>query len=164
VAFVLGEQVYVVDGVTNHVLRYDPATDTYAARSNFPGSEATTGFVVQGQGFCLGVDGRCWAYEPATDRWQPKASLPPSVFFLTGFAVNGMGYVLGDLEHRAYNENQPLHLWQYDVPLNQWRAFAEPYPGWGAYELQAVPLPGGALIGLGYTNGDLNATDLWLFQ
>jgi hypothetical protein len=164
VAFVLGQQVYVVDGVTSQVMRYDPATDTYAPRSPFPGSEATTGFVVGGQGFCLGADGRCWAYEPAPDRWQPKASLPPSVFFLTGFVVQDVGYVVGDLHQRAYNQSEPLRMWQYDITVDHWREFAEAYPGHGVYELQAVPLKSSVLIGLGLDNGDWNARDLWLFQ
>jgi N-acetylneuraminic acid mutarotase len=131
VALVIGDKVYLVGIETNHVMMYDPLTDTYSPKNNFPGTEPTTGFVVKGEGFCIGADGSSWKYEPATDSWQQKASLPPSIVSMRGFSLKDDGYVIGDLNRAAYNNNELMKVWRYETKADKWHEFEELSRIWG---------------------------------
>jgi catechol-2,3-dioxygenase len=124
-------------------------------------------FAVNGFGFHVYNNGQCWQYDAGTDKWQQMANLnvPGTLYNASSFAVGGSGYILGDLNLQAYNFNESMKLFRYDFASNEWSQCAKNnYPGDGAYQISAISFNGIAYVGLGYNNGDFNATDFWKFQ
>lgn len=164
VPLVIGNKAYLVGSTNNVVTLYDPSTDTYTQKNRFPGEGAATGFVINDEGYCIQKDGRCWKYDPLADTWIQKASLPPAIYNMSGFSLNGYGYIIGDLNRTAYNQNGSMKVWRYDPSLDQWEQIEEDYPGQAVYEIRAVSLNGIVYAGLGYTNADKEALDFWSFK
>jgi hypothetical protein len=164
VPLVTGGKAYLVGSTNNLVTVYDPATDTYTLKRKFPDEGAVTGFVINGTAYCIQKDGRCWQYNPLSDTWQQKASLPSFIFNMSGFTLNGYGYIIGDPNKAAYNQGGPLKLWRYDPSADQWKQIDVDYPGNAAYEVRTVSLNGIVYVGLGYTRGDTDANDFWSFK
>lgn len=164
VPLVIDNKAYLVGSTNNVVTLYDPSTDTYTPKNKFPDTGAATGFVINGAGYCVQQDGRCWKYDPATDSWQRKAGLPSSIYNMSGFALNGYGYIIGDENRAAYNANGRMKLWRYDASSDGWKPIKETYPGQGVYAIRTVSLNGIVYIGLGYNNGDFDAIDFWSFK
>lgn len=164
VPLVIGNKVYLVGSTNKLVTLYDPATDTYTPKNKFPDVAAVAGFVINNEGYCLQKDGRCWKYNPATDSWEQKASLPPSIHNMSGFSLNGYGYIIGDLNRNAYNQNDRMKVWRYDPSLDQWKQTEEDYPGDAVYEIRTVSLNGIVYAGLGYTSSGMDAVDFWSFK
>ncbi|MBD0351629.1 MAG: hypothetical protein ICV65_10800 [Flavisolibacter sp.] len=164
VPLIIGNKAYLVGSTNNLVTVYDPSTDSYTLKTRFPDVGAATGFVLNGAGYCIQQNGRCWKYDPVTDSWQQKASLPSSVYNMSGFSLNGYGYIIGDLNRTAYNGNGRMKLWRYDPSLDQWKQLDEDYPGQGVYEIRTVSLNGIVYVGLGYNNGNHDAIDFWSFK
>lgn len=164
VPLVIGNKAYLVGSTNNKVTLYDPATDTYTLKAGFADEGAETGFVINGEGYCIQKDGRCWKYNPLTDGWSQKASLPPSIYNKSGFSLNGYGYIIGDLERNAYNQSGQMKVWRYNVSTNQWKQLDENYPGQAAYEVRTVSLNGIVYAGLGYTRENKDAVDFWSFK
>lgn len=163
-ALVIGDKVYLRN-TNDQVLVYDPSADTYSLKSNMPVTKLLGKFVVNGAGFYISENGECWKYDPLANTWQQKSSLILSgpVTHSSSFSLNNNGYIIGDLNHRAYNENKPMKVWRYDVPKDQWGQ-SEDYPGLGAYDIRTVSLNGFVFVGLGFNNGDFNVTDFWSFR
>lgn len=104
-AFVLGDQVYA--GFGQQLQRYDPPTDTWMVRASFPGAGAdrkwANAFVIDGLAYVgMGIIGNSvfqtdlWAYDPTTDTWSARASLPASARGGSAtFTLNGKGYICG---------------------------------------------------------------------
>ena len=117
-------------------------------------------------GFCIGADGRSWKYEPATDSWQQKASLPPSISGMSGFSLKDDGYVIGDLNLTAHNNNELMKVWRYETKADKWHEFEEDYPGYGIGQLNTVSMDDHVLVGLGQINDEfnINTIDLWRFK
>ena len=164
---VINNKVYLRSN-NNRLLVYDPSTDSYTQKNNLPilGISLVGLFVVNGEGYYIGDVGQCWKYDPGADSWQQKAgfNLSGSVSNTSSFSLNNYGYIIGDLNHATYNDNQKMKLWRYDPSLNQWNQFDEDYLGYGAYYINTVSLNGIVYVGLGYNNGDFNATDFWSFK
>jgi hypothetical protein len=74
--------------------------------------------VINNEGYCISGNGQCWKFEPATDTWQQKASLPKELSNLTGFSLNNAGNVIGDFNKAAYNQVAKMQAWHYDPQLN----------------------------------------------
>src|SRR5690606_27072084 len=98
------------------------------------------------------------------DRLQ-KASftLAAAITNSSSFSLNNYGYIIGDLNRTAYNENQPMRLWRYNPIDDKWNQHGN-YPGYGAYFINTVTLNGIVYAGLGVNNGDFNAIDFWSFK
>jgi hypothetical protein len=165
--FIINGKVYLKN-MNNHIVEYDPVNDSYTVKNNCPGTEPLLGwFVVNGFGFHVYNNGQCWQYDAGTDKWQQMANLnvPGTLYNASSFAVGGSGYILGDLNLQAYNFNESMKLFRYDFASNEWSQCAKNnYPGDGAYQISAISFNGIAYVGLGYNNGDFNATDFWKFQ
>jgi len=164
VPLVVGNKAYLVGSTNNLVTMYDPSTDTYTPKNKLPDVDAWTGFVINGEGYCIQKEGRCWKYDASTDSWLQKASLPPSIYNMSGFSLNGYGYIIGDLNRTAYNQNARMKMWRYDPSLDQWKQIDVDYPGAAAYEVRTVSLNGIVYAGLGYNSGDMEAIDFWSFK
>jgi hypothetical protein len=164
VPLVIGNQAYLVGSTNNVVTLYDPSSDTYMEKTRFPGVAAATGFVINEEGYCVQKDGQLWKYDTLTDSWGKRASLPPSIYNITGFSLNGDGYVIGDLNRAAYTQNGRMKVWRYNPSLDEWTQIEEEYPGEGVYEIRTVSLKGVVYAGLGYNRADKDAIDFWTFK
>ncbi len=164
---VINNRVYL-RSPNNRLQSYDPIADSYTEKNKLPdfGKTLLGSFVVNSQGYYIGETGQCWKYDALVDSWQQKTSfsLSGSVYNTSSFSLNNHGYIIGDLNFSTYNENKPMKLWRYDPFLDQWNQFEEDYPGYGAYYVNTVSLKGIVYAGLGYNNGDFNATDFWRFK
>ncbi|KAA3437001.1 PKD domain-containing protein [Rufibacter hautae] len=164
IALVIQDKVYLVSSTAGKVMRYDPATDAYSPLNDYPGTGAATGFVVNRKGYCVEEEGTCWELDPATGNWRQRASVPHALTRISSFSLNEYGYVIYDLGNAAYNHNEPMQVTRYDPLEDVWTEFEEDFPGFGVNELKTISLENRAIIGLGYNNGDVNATDLWQFD
>lgn len=163
-ALVIGDKVYMRNS-NNQLLVYNPSSDSYIQKNNFPINNLLGKFVVNGAGYYISENGKCWKYDPIADTWQQKASLTLSapVIHSSSFSLNNYGYIIGDLNHLAYNESKPMKVWRYDAPRDQWSK-SEDYPGLGAYDIGTVSLNGFVYVGLGLNNADFNVIDFWSFK
>jgi N-acetylneuraminic acid mutarotase len=161
---VIGDKVYLVGSTNNQVTLYNPSADTYTLKNKFPDVGVVAGFVVNEEGYCIQNDGRCWKYNPLSDNWQQKASLPPSIDNMSGFSLNDHGYIMGDLDRSAYNGNGGIKVWRYDPFADKWTLLDKDYPGEGVYAIKTVSLNGIVYTGLGYNNTGLDMLDFWSFK
>jgi len=111
-AFSIGQKAYVCfgrsgdyAGYLNDFWEYDATTDTWTQKANFPGEarvKAVAG-VINGKAYVgLGAKGAYestnlfkdwWEYDPSTDQWTQKASLPDSASNdLSATVINGRLY------------------------------------------------------------------------
>ncbi|HNW70239.1 MAG TPA: kelch repeat-containing protein [Bacteroidales bacterium] len=115
----------------NDVWEYNPATDTWTQKNNFPGPGRHDAFAFSfaGTGYlCFGQDDNqislndLWAYNPNTDTWTQKASFPGTA--RSGgiqFGFGKYGYIgLG----RDSNAVSLGDVWRYDCSQNTWAQMA----------------------------------------
>ncbi|MBI3646088.1 MAG: hypothetical protein HY233_09015, partial [Acidobacteriales bacterium] len=93
-------------GVTNILQVYDPATDTWTTKASMPTARAAmaTG-VIAGQLYVAGGFQACYGpcpmvntlevYDPATNIWTSKASMPTTRSHMDGAVIDGKLYVVG---------------------------------------------------------------------
>ena len=159
--------VVYLRGTSDQLIVYNPVSDTYSNKTNMPKDlDGLLGSIVlNGKGYYVGSKGQCWQYNPATDSWLQKASFDwaESVINTSSFSLNNYGYIIGDLNRSAYNENQLMKLWRYNPSIDQWIQHGN-YPGMGVYFINTVSFNGFVYTGLGVNNGDFNAIDFWSFN
>ncbi len=136
--FVLNNRAYFCSGAYwsgisgdytpyNDVWEYNPATDTWTQKNNFPGPGRHDAFAFSygGLGYlCFGQDdfqvtlNDLWEYNPTTDTWTQKASFPGTA--RSGgiqFGFGKYGYIgLG----RDINAVSLGDIWRYDCSQNTW--------------------------------------------
>ena len=163
-ALVISNKVYMLNA-NNQFIVYDPSSDSYIQKNNFPLTELFGKFVINGAGYYIGKNGECWKFDPFTDIWQQEKSInfPVPLTHTSSFSLNNYGYIIGDLNHMAYNENKPIKVWRYDISHGRWSHITD-YPGYGAYQIGAISLNGIVYVGLGVSNGDFNTNDFWRFN
>ena len=74
---VINGKFYVTGGADRALDRYDPATDTWTTLAPLPTAGAARGAVIQGTLFVVvqtTTARRAYAYDPATNKWTPKAA------------------------------------------------------------------------------------------
>lgn len=121
---------YFGTGAANAIWRndfyaYDPTTDTWEQKPNFPGNGRrwAVGFAMEGKGYIgtgesSGVRYRdFYAYDPATNTWQQRASLGTTNRRQAyAFTINDQGYVGGGVD---FVENwNDFH--RYDPDTDSW--------------------------------------------
>lgn len=123
---------------TNQFWEYDPATDHWTRKADFPGEPRNhgIGFGVAGKGYAgtglyNGTTGLkdWWQYDPVTNAWTRKTDFPgPARHFITGFVLNGKIYT-GACPGLAFSD-----WWEYDAANDVWTRKKD-FPGkmaWGA--------------------------------
>ncbi len=113
---------------------YDPTTDTWTQKSNYPFSMVqpasftigNKGYIVGGQNSSFAYVNSTYEYDPINDTWTSKAAFPESgVGGCFEFVVNGKAYVGGG----ARNSSQPsTTMYEYNAATDTWTSKAS-YPG-----------------------------------
>lgn len=168
VSFAIGSRGYIACGEDtldlerNDLWEYDPGTDSWTQKSNLPasGRRDAVGFAIGNKGYVgTGMDAAesflgntlndFWQYDPTTNTWTQKAPYPGNsgigVYFATGFAVSGKGYVCGGKIGPSYYSSE---LWQYDPTTNSWLQKAY-FPGGVRYGQASFTVGNIAYVGTG---------------
>ena len=116
---VVNGKIYAIGGNYNGMLstneEYDPATDTWATKTPMPTPRSDFGIaVVQNKIYCIGgIIDYDWSgygkgilcavnevYDPLTDTWENKTSMPTERQRPLANAVNGKIYLIGGVQYR----------------------------------------------------------------
>ncbi len=146
-AATLGEKIYVVGGfekpslgnvlnfaITPSVEMYDPATDRWASKAPLPVGLHHVGIgVAGGRLYVIGGYSKSglsvwnpvatvYAYDPTTDSWTERASMPTARGALSVTEHDGKLYALGGYDRKANNAQvevyDPLHnVWTTAAPI-----------------------------------------------
>lgn len=111
--------------------KYDPRINEWTPIAPFPVSltmpvlsARNTSFVVDGKAYVIIGDSptntnstarTCFAYDPATNTWEERASLPMDVDDAWGFSRGGKGYLIGGFGNGL--------LLEYDPILDSWQSY-----------------------------------------
>jgi len=146
-AAALNGKLYVVGGLeggrswkpSSGLWEYDPGSDRWTAKREMPTARGALGvgvwegklYAVGGLGATrpfdlLGNTGATEVYDPATDQWEKKASLPTPRDHLAVAVVNGKIHAIGGRFNSDYSENLALHH-VYDPASDRWSE-ASPLP------------------------------------
>jgi len=176
--FSIGNKGYFGTGVTDTAVgqqlhledwwEYDPSTDTWKQKANFPGEGRglATSLATNGKGY-LGfgsnnyeLEGDWWEYDPITDTWTQKADFPAGVMYgAAGFGVGTKCYVgNGGLSNSSFGVSD---WWEFDVLNNKWTKKASQLQD--RFLATAFVINGTGYVGTGYSNTKGLLNDLWEF-
>lgn len=180
--FSIGSQGYVCGGLdTAEVIHkdlwaYDPQTDSWTQKADLPGSPRRDAisfvindfaFVGSGMDSVSGPIGNTlkdfWRYNPVSNSWSAIADFPGAggggVYFATGFAVGGKGYLCGGKTGPNMYSNQ---LWEYKPSFNQWIQRAN-FPGGVRYQMLSFAIGSKAYVGMG-TDQNIFKKDVYCYN
>jgi N-acetylneuraminic acid mutarotase len=166
--FAIASQGYICGGldtaevVHNDLWAYDPQTDSWTQKADLPGSPRrdAISFVIDNYAYVgSGMDSVSgptgtklkdfWRYNPTSNSWTAIADFPGAggngVYFATGFAVGGKGYLCGGKTGPNLYSSQ---LWEYKPSNNQWIQRAN-FPGGVRYQMLSFVIDSKAYIGMG---------------
>ena len=176
VAFVLDGKGYVGTGRSGTTLfddfyRYDPVTNSWDTVANFGGGDRrnAVAFVVEGKAYVgtgysnsnspslANVTKDLWQYDPTTDQWTEKGSIPGARGDAMAFSIGDKGYIAGG------NGDAPKNIYEYDPATDMYTIGAKFDAMYAREDGSAFVLNGKAYIGLGLkiTN---QATDFFIFE
>jgi len=168
--FAIGTKGYVgtgayATGITNYVsfndfYEYDPSSNTWTARANFPGAPRydAVGFSIGNKGYIgLGYDAYLnysdfYEYDPGTNSWTNKAD------FAGGGRRNAVGFSIGTKGYVGTGFPNSKDFWEYDPSADTWtkKAF---FGGTARYGAVGFSFAGKGYIGTGY-DGEYKS-DFW---
>jgi len=143
-AFTIGSKAYMGTGndgniYLNDFWEYEPSADTWTQKAGFPGFEreeavgfaiGNKGYLGTGQTFVVGPN-NSWTttyndfyeYDPATDSWSQKSSLPgPPRAYAVGAVIGNTGYVgLGGNDDQSASFTD---FYAYDPATDTWTSRA----------------------------------------
>jgi len=180
--FSIGSLGYLCGGldtaevIHNDLWSYDPQTDAWTQKADLPGSERRDAisfvindfaFVGSGMDSISGPTGNTlkdfWRYNPTTNSWTAIADFPGAggegVYFATGFAVGGKGYLCGGKTGPNLYSSQ---LWEYKPSNNQWIQRAS-FPGGVRYQMLAFVVGSKAYVGMG-TDQNIFKKDMYCYD
>jgi N-acetylneuraminic acid mutarotase len=130
---VVNGKIYAIGGSYNSLgetEEYDPATNTWTKKTSMPTPRMWVGIaVVENKIYVIGGDSGNWevgiaptnvneVYDPATDTWETRASMPTKRMAVSANVVDGKIYVIGGGQ-RAPNTNFDLNE-VYDTETDTW--------------------------------------------
>ena len=148
-------KIYVIGGYGNGYLtineEYDPATNTWTTKKSMPTIRTSFAiavyqnkvYVIGGRSGVAGYYGelRCGVnevYDPATDTWETKASMPTNRSALCANVVDGKIYLIGGLETPVSSgPNVSVLTEVYDPATDSWTT-KKPIPTGVYYYASAV--------------------------
>jgi N-acetylneuraminic acid mutarotase len=156
VGFAVDGKGYMLGGLRSpgvcvpDVWEYNPLTDTWLQKGDFPGGKrgAASCFVIGNKAYVGGgfdtIDiggfspipkNDFWQYDPATDTWTPKATLPYASSYLLqpfAFSIGNKGYFsCGDrvrLSGGLYRDTDVNSTYEYDTLADSWAKKSD-FPG-----------------------------------
>lgn len=150
---------------------YDPATNTWIQKANFPtGRHLAIGFSIGNKGYIgTGRGGNypnhilyndLWEYDVSTDIWTQKADFAGTARWgATGFSIDDKGYIATGLDVIGSRKKD---LWEYDPAINSWTQKAN-FPGTRRWLATGCRIGNKVYYGTG-TN-DLNRyNDFWEYD
>lgn len=181
-AFSIGGLGYLCGGLdTAEVIHkdlwaYDPQTDAWTQKADLPGSGRRDAisfvvnnfaFVGSGMDSISGPTGNTlkdfWRYNPTSNSWTAIADFPGAggegVYFATGFAVGGKGYLCGGKTGPNLYSSQ---LWEYKPGNNQWIQRAS-FPGGVRYQMSSFVVGSKAYVGMG-TDQNIFKKDMYCYD
>lgn len=168
VGFAIGSRGYIALGqdtlnqMLNDLWEFDPGTNTWTQKANFPGparrdaaaftigAKAYVGTGMSNADAAFGTPlADFWQYDPATNIWTAKAPFPGNfgngIYYSTGFAVSGKGYICCGKEGPSSYSNE---LWEYNSSSNAWTQ-KNNFPGGVRYGGTAFVIGNSAYYGTG---------------
>lgn len=101
---------------------YDPASDSWTQRANFPTVNYGAIFFSAGnKGYVGGgafLSDEFYAYDPVTNTWTPVADCPIQPGDMPAFSVNGKGYVISGNQIFEYNPGNNTWLARQSAPVS----------------------------------------------
>ena len=189
IGFAVGTKVYMGLGISNSDFaandfwEWDPATKIWTRLANFPGyvSSYVGGFSIGTKGYIITINSfegnsyitnELWEYDPATNTWTQKASLPttPARGNAVVFSVGTKGYIgIGSKEQynglpvEYYND-----FWEWDPSTDAWTKKAD-FPGNARFGAVGFSIGNRGYVGTGWSNNYLTdefwewdqSTDVW---
>lgn len=169
VSFSIGSKGYVGLGddgnnVFSDFWEYDPSTDTWTQKANFPGVARTTavGFSSDTKGYVgcgdasPGLKKDFWEYDPISNTWTQKANFGGTARSdANGFFIGGKGYIGVGEDASGFKQD----FWEYDPLSNSWTQKAN-YGGGNRSTATAFTLNNKGYIGAG-DNGTALKNDFW---
>ncbi|HEY4155468.1 MAG TPA: kelch repeat-containing protein, partial [Puia sp.] len=144
----------------------------WARKADFPGvkRQAAVGFSIGGTGYIgTGYDGAIglsdlYAYDPVSDSWTQRASLPvsPSLsrYGSVAFVIDGKAYLVGGNSATGFLKE----VWEYD-PANDMWTNKNPFPGPARGNGIGLSVGSFGYFGLGYSIAPLaQLTDWWKYD
>ncbi|MBL7965025.1 MAG: hypothetical protein JNM31_14420 [Flavobacteriales bacterium] len=139
-------------------------------RASFPGPGrwGAITFAINGKGYVVGGHNGtttlsdAWMYDPSTDTWLQRASIPVGRRLGSGFTLNGKGFVSCGLSGSSTKHND---LWEYDPVVNSWTQRAN-FPSTARYGTHGFALGGYGYVGsgnIGTASGPF-ANDMWRYD
>lgn len=128
-AFVIGNMLYAESGVDNTFYSYDPLTDIWTRKVDYPGTIRRNGFsfAVNSKGYKGGgftnfnstYPLEFYEYDAATNSWAQKANMPSSLLTAVAVSSNGKGYV-GTGELPSPSPYSTGNWYEYNPGTNLW--------------------------------------------
>jgi N-acetylneuraminic acid mutarotase len=166
-AFSVGSYGYVLtEDSTGNFWRFDPGANTWSLMASFPGPARTNavGFTIGSAGYIAAGSkpfsasityNDLWAYDPATNTWTQKASMPgPGKVSASGFAIGSKGYVAGGWSSDLY---------EYDATTNTWAQKAS-VPFGPVNSSVAFAIGGKGYMGTGDNGGTGPLAEFWEYN
>ncbi|HEU4717015.1 MAG TPA: T9SS type A sorting domain-containing protein [Bacteroidia bacterium] len=131
-------------------------------------SIGTRGYLATGEDTADAEKNDLWEYDPGTDSWTQKASLPATGRRdAVGFSIGNKGYVGTGIDaSEAFLGNTLDDFWEYSPQTNAWTQKA-PYPGnfgYGIYFATAFTANGKGYVCCGKIGASNYSQELWEFN
>lgn len=168
-----GSSVSTIGNETKQFWQYNPADNSWTQKADFAGiaRDRAVGFSIDSKGYIgTGYDynggnstslGDFWEYNPVTDLWTPKATVPELQRSNgVGFSTTSRGYIgLGYLDKTDF--------WQYNPESDSW-AQVTTFSGEGRLFPTSFSIGNKGYVGMGYSFGPLGQlilyNDLWEYE
>ena len=160
-----GRYVFSINTDHNDFWEYDPATDQWTKKADFPGGPrySAVGFSIGDKGYvgagCVdpnfGNKKDFWEYNPAINQWTRIADFPDQTNNCAiGFSIENKGYVGIDCSG---------DFWEYDPITNKWTRRAD-FPGKSKGNAAGFVIANKGYIGTGGFDDFPNMRDFWEFK
>lgn len=172
--FTINGNIYIGTGrddafaLTNDWWKYDTGSGTWSPIASLPASprQYCAAFTVNGTGYLFGGKddngalAELWAYSPAEDHWDQRASLPAEGRY-TSVAAEGWNY--GIVATGILESGSPTNeAWRYWPSTDGWEAMT-PVPGPARHHaMGTVGFAGASVIG-GADAGSVALSDAWSY-
>lgn len=135
--FVINDIIYLTSSQENNFYAYNTVTNTFTKKANYPGipnRRQAIAFDINGKGYygsgrnnytdcpeAICFTNNFYEYNPITDTWATKASIPYSTVYASGIGHNGKGYVgLGEVFVSPGGVKKSSAWYEYDPITNVW--------------------------------------------